>query len=371
MVYGTVRNGGQGQMTHKDPKTVRIGVLGAGQIAQAAHFESAVKARNAELYAICDVAEDLLQRMAVAHAARKTFTNYEAMLADNNVDAVIIATADAFHVPAAKAALEAGKHVLCEKPLGLSVEEAESLRDTVMVTGKLLQVGHMKRFDAGLQSARQFIDEEIGDVLALKAWYCDSTHRYALTDAVQPAIVRSAGSKKPPSDPKADLKRYYMLAHGSHLVDLARYLCGEIVEVQTHYRERFGARSWFVDVEFASGAMGHLDLTVAVRMDWHEGFQLYGQHGSVIARIYNPWLYKTSDVDIFRESTGGTTRILGADGHFYRRQLEGFADAILTGKPVPGASIDDGVACIRAMVAIQQSAASGKPVRPEGVSGPV
>ncbi|MFN0192361.1 MAG: Gfo/Idh/MocA family protein [Aestuariivirga sp.] len=358
-------------MAHKESKIVKIGVLGAGQIAQAAHFESAVKAKNAELYAICDVAEDLLHRMAIAHGARKTFASYEAMLADPDVDAIIIATADSFHVPAAKAALEAGKHVLCEKPLGLSVEEVESLRNVVKASGNLLQVGHMLRFDAGLQSAKQFIDDEMGEALALKAWYCDSTHRYALTDAVQPAMVKSAGAKRPSSDPKADLKRYYMLAHGSHLVDLARYLCGEIVEVETHFRERFGARCWFVDVEFASGAMGHLDLTVAIRMDWHEGFQLYGQHGSVIAKIFNPWLYKTSEVDIFHEKTGGTSRILGADGHFYRRQLEGFADSILNGKPVPGADVDDGVACIRAMVAIQQSALTGKPVRLDSVSGPV
>ena len=88
---------------------------------------------------------------------------------------------------------------------------------------------------------------------------------------------------------------------------------------------------WFVDVAFANGALGHLDLTVAVRMDWHEGFQLYGEHGSVLAKTYNPWLYKASEVDIFHESTGSTARVLGADGHFYRRQLEALANAIQFG----------------------------------------
>ena len=91
-------------------------------------------------------------------------------------------------------------------------------------------------------------------------------------------------------------------------------------------RERAGIWCWFVDVEFASGALGHLDLTVAVRMDWHEGFQIYGEHGSVIGKTYNPWYYKSSDVDIFREADGASHRVLGADGHFYRRQVEGFAD---------------------------------------------
>lgn len=344
-------------------RRVKTGILGCGPIAQAGHFESALKARNVELYAACDVAEDLLHRMAGAYGPFKTFTGYDAMLADPELDAVIIATADAFHVPASIAALKAGKHVLCEKPAGVTVEEVEELRSAVRNSGRLLQIGHMKRFDAGIQSARQFIDTEMGEMLALKAWYCDSTHRYALTDAVQPVIFKSENARRPSVDPKADLQRYYMLAHGCHLLDTARYLGGEITAVNARLLQRFGAYCWFVDVAFASGALGHLDLTVAVRMDWHEGFQIYGENGSIVARTYNPWLFKSSEVDIFHESTGTTTRVLGADGHFYRRQLEAFADSILNSTPVAGADIDDGVASVRGMVAIAQSVREGRPVK--------
>jgi predicted dehydrogenase len=211
----------------------------------------------------------------------------------------------------------------------------------------------------------------MGEMLALKAWYCDSTHRYAMTDAVQPLMVRSAKSRKPVQDPKADPERYFMLAHGCHLLDMARYFGGEIVEVDARLRQRFGAYCWFVDVAFASGALGHLDLTIAVRMDWHEGFQIYGEKGSAIGKIYNPWFYKTSDVDIFHEATGATTRVLGADGHFYRRQLEGFADTILNGAPMIGANIDDGIASVRGMAAVARSAKTGKPVKLADASGAV
>ena len=354
-----------------DSKRLKVGVLGCGPISQAAHFESAAKAGNAELYAICDVAADLRQRMAAAWEPARSFADYAAMLADPALDAVVIATSDGFHVAAAQAALEAGKHVLCEKPLGVSVEEVERLKLAVAASGKVLQVGHMKRFDAGLQSARAFIDSEMGELLALKAWYCDSTHRYAMTDAVQPVIVKSAQSKKPAQNPKADLERYFMLAHGCHLLDTARYFGGDILEVDARLRQRFGAYCWFIDVAFVSGALGHLDLTVAVRMDWHEGFQIYGQNGSVIGKTYNPWYYRTSDVDIFHEATGATTRILGADGHFYRRQLEGFADVILNGAPMTGANIDDGIASVRGMVAIARSVRTGSPVKLADVSGAV
>jgi predicted dehydrogenase len=358
-------------MPKKEDRRLRIGVLGAGPIAQAAHFESCAKARNADLTAICDVAEDLRTRMAVTHGVEKTYDDYDRMLADPGIDAVIIATSDAFHVPASIRALSAGKHVLCEKPVGLTVEEAEELKQAVARSGKVFQVGHMKRFDAGLQSAKAFIEREMGDLIALKAWYCDSTHRYAMTDAVQPLIVTSAKARKPSVNPKADLRSYYMLAHGCHLIDTAQYFAGDLIAVRARLSERGGIWCWFVDVEFASGALGHLDLTVAVRMDWHEGFQIYGRNGSIIGKTFNPWYFKSSEVDIFREELGATHRVLGADGHFYRRQVEGFADVILKGARMEGASIDDGVASVRAMVAIARSAESGQRVTLAGVSGGV
>jgi predicted dehydrogenase len=356
-------------MPKKEDRRLRVGVLGCGPIAQAAHFESCTKARNADLYAICDVADDLRERMAATHQPERQYADYATMLADPDLDAVIIATSDPFHVPASIQALEAGKHVLTEKPMGITVEEALDLKAAVSQSGKVLQVGHMKRFDEGLQAAKSFIDTEMGDLLALKAWYCDSTHRYTMTDAVQPLMVTSAARRKPAQDPKADMRRYLMLAHGCHLVDTARYLAGDIVSVQARLSERFGARCWFVDTEFANGTLGHLDLTVAVRMDWHEGFHIYGQNGSVMAKTYNPWYYKSSDVEIFHEKDATTRRPLGADGHFYRRQVEGFADVILHGAPMTGADVDDGIASVRAMIAIARSAESGKPVRLADVDG--
>ena len=348
---------------------LNVGVLGCGQIAQAAHFESCTKAHNARLYAICDVADDLRERMASMHAPARTFVDYDEMLADPELDAVIIATSDVFHVPHSIRALEAGKHVLCEKPVATGLGEFESLADTVRSTGKIFQIGHMKRYDIGLQEARRFIVEEMGDLVALKAWYCDCTHRYVMTDAVQPSIISSSDAILPSVSPKADLRRYYLLAHGSHLLDTARFLGGPIVSVRARLSDRRGMHCWLVEVEFASGAIGQLDLTIAVRMGWHEGFQIYGANGSVTAKTSNPWYFTTSEVDIFREETGTSYRPLGADGHFYRRQLEGFADAALNGAPISGADIDDGVASVRGMLAISQSVESGELVALDRVAG--
>jgi predicted dehydrogenase len=352
-----------------EPSRLRVGVLGCGAIAQAAHFEVCRRARNAELYAICDVAEDLLARMAVVHEPRVAYRDYDQLLADPNIDAVVVAIADQFHVAAAKRAIEAGKHVLVEKPLGVSVEEVEELQGLVRASGLILQVGTMKRFDPGIAFARRFIAEEMGQLLALKAWYCDSTHRYAMTDNLQPIIVTSGQARRPYGNPKENRRRYNLLGHGSHLVDTARFLGGEIDSVRATLVEKFDAYCWFVEVGFADGAVGHLDLTIAVRMDWHEGFHIYGEHGSVLGKTYNPWYLKASDVECYSERDGQYHRLLGADAHFYRLQIEGFADAILDDAPMQGANIDDGVAAVRALVAIARSSETGERVRLADVKG--
>jgi predicted dehydrogenase len=355
----------------KEEHCVRVGILGCGPIAQFAHFESVQKGRNVVLRAVCDVDEGLAQRFGQFYDAERIYLDYDDMLSDDQVDAVIIATSDAFHVAASLKALSADKHVFCEKPVGVTVEEVEELARKVEHAGRVFQIGHMLRFDPGIESARDFVQNEIGELLALKAWYCDSTHRYTVTDAIQPLPRFGVKALKPKEDKKANKLQYYMLAHGSHLVDLARYLGGPIKSLQARLAERFGAYCWFVETEFENGALGHLDLTLAVRMDWHEGFQIYGERGSAIGKIFNPWYYKSSEVEIFRETDATYHRVLGADGHFYRRQLEGFADVILKNAPMRGASMEDGIASVRAMVAIAESARTGSPIALADVSGAV
>jgi len=358
-------------MIEKEARLLRIGVVGAGPIAQAAHFEACRKARNAELYAICDLAADLVSSMSAIHHPRVTYLDYDEMLADPNVEAVIVATADQFHVAMAAQALAAGKHVLVEKPLGVNVEECEALRQQVQASGLVLQVGTMKRFDPGIAFAHQFIQQEMGQRLALKAWYCDSTYRYMMTDNLQPMLVSSTQVRRPEGNPKADKRCYYLLTHASHLVDTARFLGGEIVRVQARLVEKFGAYCWFVAVEFADGSVGHLDLTMVVRMDWHEGFQVYGEYGSVIGKTFNPWYLRSSEVECFSIRDGQYRRVLGADAHFYKLQIEGFADTILHGTPQHGAGIEDGVAAIRTLVAISRSVETNAWVSVADVTGGV
>jgi len=355
----------------KEERLLQIGVLGAGPIAQAAHFDACRKARNAELYAICDRAEDLLADIAAMHHPQTTYTDYDAMLADPQVEAVIIAVADQFHVPLALKAIQAGKPVLVEKPLGITIEECKTLQEIVQKSGLTFQMGNNKRFDPGIAYAHQFIREEIGQVMGLKAWYCDSTYRYSMTDNLQPPILTSQNVLRPQGDPKADKRRYYMLTHGSHLVDTARFLCGEIERVQARLVDHFSAYCWFIAVEFADGSLGHLDLTISVRGDWEEGFQVYGENGSIKGKTFLPWFHKSSEVECFSTKDGVYRRPLGEDAYTYKLQIEGFADTILQGKPQLGGAIEDGLAAVRAMVAIARSVETGEWVRLGDVTGGV
>ncbi len=362
-------------MIAKETRLLRIGVLGCGPIAQFAHFDACRKGRNTELYAICDAAPDLLERMAATHGPKKTYARFEDMLNDPQIEAVIVAVSDQFHVPLCKQALDAGKHVFVEKPLGVSIEECESLRTQVHAIRarehRVFQVGNNRRFDPGVQFAHNFIRDEIGGLIAMKAWYCDSTLRYAMTDNLQPIPIVSANAVKPGGDPKADKRRYFMLTHGSHLVDSARYLAGEIESVTAKLVEKYDSYCWFISVDFKQGHVGHLDLTVPLRGDFQEGFQIYGESGSVYGKIPLPWYHKSGDVECFSVKDRQFRRVIGEDAYTYKLQLEAFADSILHAKPQLGATVDDGTAAMRAMVAIARAVESGTAIRLDAVTGTV
>lgn len=355
----------------KESRLLRVGVLGCGPIAQFAHFEACRKARNAELYAICDVAQDLLAKTAAIHSPRVTYRSYDEMLADPQVEAVIVAVADQFHVSLCLKAIAAGKHVLVEKPLGTSIEECQDLVGKVRASKLVLQVGNNRRFDPGIAFARQFLREQMGELMSLQAWYCDSTYRYTMTDNLQPIPLASAQARKPEGNPKADKRRYFILTHASHLVDTARFFGGEIASLRARLREKFGAYCWFIDIEFGSGALGHLDLSIPVRGDFEEGFRIDGESGSIRGQVFLPWFHKSSHVECFSAKDGQFHRPLGEDAHTYKRQIEGFVDTILNGAPQHGANIDDGLAAMRALVAIARSVEKGGEVKLADVSGGV
>ena len=246
-------------MAGKEDRRLRVGVLGCGPIAQFAHLEACVKARNAELYAICDAAA----RSARAHGRRPTsrgriYADYDAMLADPEVEAVIVATSDAFHVPASIRALEAGKHVLCEKPIGVSVEEGEELAAAVAALGPAAAGRPHEAVRPGAGGGPRLRPRRD----RRRCWRSrpgTATRPTAtpMTDAVQPLPVTSRlapeAGRRPEGGPRALLHARARLAPRRHrALPLRRDRRG----AARGSTERFGAYCWFVDTEFASGALG-------------------------------------------------------------------------------------------------------------------
>jgi predicted dehydrogenase len=192
-----------------------------------------------------------------------------------------------------------------------------------------------------------------------------------MTDTLQPPPLTSPSALRPSGDPKADRRAYLLRAHGSHLVDTARFLGGPIEGLRARRLERFGAVCWFVSVDFDDGALGHLDLSVPVRGDFEEGFRVFGEHGSASGRLGHPWYHKAGAVECFSARDGIYRRPLGEDAHTYKRQLEALAETVLRGVPQEGATVDDGLASVQALVAVARACETGGHVRLDATTGEI
>ena len=347
---------------HQDQNTaLRIGLLGCGPIAQFAHLPALAKARRVRLTAICDAAEDLLQAISRQTSVERLFTSYETMLAEAPIDAVLIAAADAFHVPLATQALRAGKHVLVEKPLGTTSAECRPLVELVERTGLKLQVGSMKRHDPGIAVAHRFVKSELGEVFSVSGWYCDTLFRPALQEALLPLIVQSKKKVAPRVDPKANKRHYSLVTHGAHLLDILRHLGGPVSSVTVRLAEKSGQHTWHGLLEFAAGELGHFELTVKVNADWSEGYRVYGEHGSVEVETFLPFYHRPSRVRLFSARGACWQTPLGAHSNAYKNQLEAFAAAVLDNQPTnPDAA--DGLSVVRLLEAIEKSVDQGRRV---------
>jgi predicted dehydrogenase len=334
---------------------IRIGLVGCGFIAQNAHLPALQKAEGVRLESICERDSNLLEVVANRFGVKKTFTQLDEFLNQKDLDAVLIATHDPTHLPIIQSCAEAGKAVLVEKPLTMNVEESEKVVQIVHDSRIQVQIGFMKRYDPGVEYAARYCNGEMGERMAVNGWYCDSF----LRPEIQKSFLQpTTQSKMPPPkgvDPKADLKAYKLRTHGAHLVDLMRFLGGEVVGVQALYVERQGNFNWQILLKYADGGSGTLDLTITAKMDWFEGFHVYGMNGSVTAEMKFPFFLQPASIRITDSSRREIRSPLFPDSDAYKRQIEAFAHSIKTGSPVTPNEMD-GLACQQVLDAIERSA---------------
>lgn len=150
-------------------KTWRVGVIGAGTVVRRGHIPNFQAVPNAEVVAVCDVRLDRAQEVAQATGVPQTFADYKEMLAQVQPDIVVVATPNIFHKPMTIDALNAGAHVLCEKPLALSVADAQEMFAAAHANDRVLTVGTHFRHSTPVQMAKQHVDGGFfGDIYAAR-----------------------------------------------------------------------------------------------------------------------------------------------------------------------------------------------------------
>lgn len=219
--------------------TVKVGIIGAGSISDF-HLKAYQSNPDVEIYAICDLNEQRAKDKAAQYGAKVVHTDYHEMLKDPELDAVSICTWNNTHAPISIAALRAGKNVLVEKPLCTTVEEALEVEKAVKETGKILQVGFVRRYEPSTRVLKEFIDSgDLGEIYYAKASYI---RRLGNPGGWFADIERSGGG------PLIDL--------GVHIIDICWYLMGKpkVKSVSGNVYHKLGNRSNIKNLSFYQAA---------------------------------------------------------------------------------------------------------------------
>ncbi len=333
-------------------RDVRVGVIGCGRIAQAAHLPAIAKADGVTLAGVCDASEQLATKVAARNGV-PCYTAVERLLPE--CDAVVVAVPDRAHHAVARAALQAGKHVLVEKPLAMDQSEAEELAHLAARYGLCLQVGAMKRHDPGVRYAAAVV-QRIGRIHTASFWYrVMGSLRPATEATLFPVLEVDEQVRHREGEHKSDRGKYLLRTHGAHAFDTLRCLAGDVVSVSAQVAQQGRDYSWHTLARLASGGLAHVEITADARGEYSEGADIYGEFGHIALRSRFPFFRQPSDVDIFIEGAREHTRPTFADTDPFKRQMEAFAAAITCGRPItPDAS--DGIAAVRLIAATADSA---------------
>jgi predicted dehydrogenase len=373
-------------------RAVGVGLLGPSGIGQAhAHAYTLVRQVLWPAAAVPRLAAVYGRQPARADATRVRYgferasNRWKDLVKDPAVEALDNCLPNHLHLEPCLAAVRAGKHVFCEKPLGRSAAEARTLRDAAQQVGVVHMVGFNYRFLPAVQLARSLIDEgRLGRIHHLRARFADASFLDPDAPFTWHQDAEISGSNA-------------LLDLGSHLIDLARYLVGEPAAVGgalatfvadrpdpvAGRRRRVETEDAFeATVEFANGALGSIAGTnMAAGRRAHMTFELNGAGGTVVfdlERLNSLWVHLVGE-----RPTGGGLReihVTDADHPYGGRwwppghsigwdaslvhELGHFLDAIASGRGAGplGATFEDGYRCALVCEAILEAARAGRRV---------
>jgi len=348
-------------------KTARIGIIGMNSIGTV-HAESLKKVASAELVAACDVAPELLKAKAAAYNIPGRFTDYKELLKQKDIDAVYVCTPNYLHSVITIAALKAGKHVFCEKPMALNARQAQEMADAARAARRKIQLGMAWRHTAESRMVKDYVDKGcLGRIYHMRTVLRRRRGVPGLGGWFTTKAMSGGGG---------------IIDIGVHFFDLAMWLSNnwhpQRVSAATY--SEFGRRMknytyvsmWagpprydgVCDVDdyasglarFAKGATLSFEISWAGNTQEDSFIELLGDKGGVRAYDGNPPV-------IFTEDNGRIVDVLPK----YREvkqfdvQAENFVNVVL-GKAEPVATGEQGLAVMKLIDGIYKSARLGKEV---------
>ena len=349
-------------------KKWKIAVIGVGGISEM-HIASYLRNPDVELYAFCDINEKRLHEMGEKYGISRLYTDKDEMLrALPEIDAVSVCTWNSAHAPCAIAALNAGKHVLCEKPMATSAAEAQEMLDAAKKAGKLLMVGFVRRYERGSTLLRQLVSQDFfGELYYAKATYL---RRNGNPGGWFGDKSRSAGG------PLIDL--------GVHVIDLTRYLMGNPRPVSVYgatfqklfnrpniitpkaYNSTSAGPNDICDVEDLASAMIRFDNGAVLQVEASFSLNLKEDIGSVQLFGTKGGARLSPELELYSEMNGFMTNVTPvcppeSFNFEFQEEINHFVHCLSTGEPCRSPA-EDGVQIMRILDAVYESGRTGHEV---------
>jgi predicted dehydrogenase len=262
-------------MTNSPP--LRVAVIGLGQIALKAHLPGYEKAAGCRLTALYSSREDAAKKVAVQYGIPTIFKDWKKLLASPEVDAVSICSPNATHGPIALEALKRGKHVLVEKPMAISTEEAKRMMKAARAAKKILMPHHNMRFDPAVRTARQLLLKgAIGKVFAFACSLAHPGPQIWNPNSKWFFNVKAVGGGA-------------LMDLGAHMFDSLEFLLGDRASeihatVPGAEKKARGEAHCACLLKFKAGSVGTMTLSW-VDTDYHNRFYFFGPRGTLFLNL--------------------------------------------------------------------------------------
>jgi predicted dehydrogenase len=330
------------------PRPLRLGILGAARIAPMAVVRPARALPGVEVAAVAARDTARAERFARRHGIPRVHASYEALIADDTLDAVYNPLPNSHHAEWSIRALEAGRHVLCEKPLASNATEAEQMGEAAARTGRILVEAFHWRYHPLAARMREVVRHELGAVRRLQTNLC-----FPLPF---PNDIRY----------RWDLSGGAAMDAGCYAVNMVRFLAEaepEVVRAEAKLARPKVDRWIRAELRFADGRSGRVTASLFSARLIDVSIRVVGCEGEM--RVLNPIAPHFYHRLVVRGSSGAVTREHVSGEATYTHQLRAFVEQVRGGAPMPS-DAKDAVANMRVIDAIY--AAAGLPAR--GVQEP-